>query len=75
MKKSFRNVSVSDTKRIQTLLQKFDFSEVQVLHLDRTKPKGNRAAAKAFAAKMDAALSGFQDSDVYLVALTVNHKR
>ena len=51
------------------------FSAVQVAHLDRTKGKANRADAKAFAAKVDATLTGFQDSDVLLVALTVAHKR
>jgi len=74
-KKSFGKVAVSDTKHIQTILQKFKSSDVQVLQLERTQPKGNRAAAKAFAAKIDKALSGFQDSDLVLVALTVNHKR
>jgi hypothetical protein len=73
--KSFRNVAVSDTKHIQSILQKFNFSDAQVLHLDRTKPKGNRTAAKAFAAKIDKALSAFQDSDMILIALTVKHKR
>jgi hypothetical protein len=62
-------------EQLSSLLRKHTFTQIQVLHLDRTNPKGNRSAARAFAAKIDAALSGFQDSDVYLVALTVNHKR
>jgi galactitol-specific phosphotransferase system IIB component len=65
---------MSSKEQISTILRKYDFSDIQVVHLDRTKSKGNRAAAKAFAAKVDGALSRFQDSDVYLLALTVKHK-
>ena len=61
-------------EEITNVLRKYDFTDIQVVHLDRTKPKGNRAAARAFAAKVDAAVVGFQDSDVILVALTVKHK-
>jgi hypothetical protein len=59
---------------IISILRKYDFSDIQLVRLDRTKPKGNRAVAKVFAAKIDKALSGFQDADVVLVALTVKHK-
>lgn len=62
-------------EQLYSLLRKYKFTDIELKILDRTKPKGNRAAAKAFAAKVDAALSGFQDADVILVALTVNHKR
>ena len=65
---------MSGKEQISTILRKYDFSDIQVVHLDRTKSKGNRTAAKSFAAKVDSALAGFQDSDVYLVALTVKHK-
>jgi hypothetical protein len=58
-----------------SLLRKYNYTDIQLKVLDRTKPKGNRATAKAFAAKIDTALSGFQDADVILVALTINHKR
>jgi hypothetical protein len=60
---------------LSSFLRKYDFSDIRVAVLDRAKAKTNRAAAKAFAAKVDAALAGFQDSDVILVALTVKHKR
>jgi hypothetical protein len=59
---------------IISILRKYDYSDIQLVHLDRTKSRGNRASAKVFAAKIDKALSGFQDADVILVALTVNHK-
>jgi hypothetical protein len=62
-------------EQLISILRKYKFTEIELKVLDRTKPKGNRAAAKAFAATVDAALSGFQDSDVILVALTVDHKR
>jgi len=45
-----------------------------MVRLERTKPKENRSKDKAFASLTDRALSGFQDSDVVLLALTVNHK-
>jgi hypothetical protein len=61
-------------EEISNILRKYDFTDIQVVHLDRTKPKGNRAAAKAFAAKVDSALAGFQDSDIILVGFTVDHK-
>jgi hypothetical protein len=66
---------VPGIEQLYSLLRKYKFTDIELKILDRTKPKGNRAAAKAFAAKVDAALSGFQDADVILVALTVNHKR
>ena len=61
-------------EQLNAILRKYDFSDIRVTVLDRTKAKTNRADAKAFAAKVDAALVGFQDSDVILVALTVKHK-
>lgn len=60
---------------IMSILRKYDFTDIQMVHLDRTKPQGNRAAAKAFAATVDSKLAGFQDSGIILVTLTVNHKR
>ena len=60
---------------IVSILRKYDYSDIQLVRLDRTKPNGNRAAAKVLAAKIDKALSGFQNADVILVALTVKHKR
>jgi hypothetical protein len=41
---------VSGIEQVNSLLRKYNYFDVRVLHLDRTKPKGNRAAAKAFAA-------------------------
>ena len=61
-------------EEISAVLRKYDFTEIQMVHLDRTKAKGTRATAKAFAANVDSALSGFQDSDIVLIALTVKHK-
>ena len=61
-------------EQVNAILRKYDFSDIRVMVLDRTKAKTNRADAKAFAAKVDAALAGFQDSDVILLALTVKHK-
>jgi galactitol-specific phosphotransferase system IIB component len=61
-------------EQVNAILRKYDFSDIRVTVLDRTKAKTNRADAKAFANKTDAALTGFQDSDVILVALTVKHK-
>jgi hypothetical protein len=61
-------------EQLSSILRKYDFSDIRVTVLDRTKAKTNRADAKAFATKTDAALAGFQDSDVILVALTVKHK-
>lgn len=75
MKKAFGKVAVSAIESLISILRKYNYTDIQLKILDRTKPNGNRAAAKAFAAKIDAALSGFQESDVVLVALTVKHKR
>ena len=61
-------------EQLYSFLRKYSFSDIRVTILDRTKAKTNRADAKAFAAKVDAALAGFQDSDVILLALTVKHK-
>jgi hypothetical protein len=61
-------------EQLSNILRKYDFSDIRLTVLDRTKAKTNRADAKAFAAKVDTALAGFQDSDVILVALTVKHK-
>ena len=61
-------------EQLNTILRKYDFSDIRVSVLDRTRARTNRADAKAFAAKVDTALSGFQDSDIILVALTVKHK-
>lgn len=61
-------------EHLYSFLRKYSFSDIRVTILDRTKAKTNRADAKAFAAKVDAALAGFQDSDVILLALTVKHK-
>jgi hypothetical protein len=60
--------------QLSNILRKYDFSDFRVAVLDRTKARTNRADAKAFAAKVDTALAGFQDSDVILLALTVKHK-
>jgi hypothetical protein len=65
---------MSGKEQLSTILRKYEFSDIKLVHLDRTKAKVNRATARAFAAKLDSALSGFQDSDVYLLALTVKHK-
>lgn len=59
---------------ISSILRKHDFSDIQIIHLDRTKGKANRAALKAFAAKADSGIADFQDADVILLALTVKHK-
>ena len=61
-------------EQVSNIFRKLDFTDIKLVHLDRTKGKANRATAKAFAAKVDSALSGFQDSDVILLALTVKHK-
>ena len=61
-------------EQLYSFLRNHSFSDIRVTVLDRTKAKTNRADAKAFAAKVDTALAGFQDSDVILVALTVKHK-
>ena len=61
-------------EQLNAILRKYDFSDIRVTVLDRTKAKTNRADAKMFAAKVDASLAGFQGSDVILVALTVRHK-
>ena len=74
MKKAFGKVAVSGIESLISLLRKYNYTDIQLKVLGRAKSKGNRAAAKAFAAKIDAVLSGFQDADVILVALTVNHK-
>jgi hypothetical protein len=74
-KKAIRNIAMSAKEQLASLARKYDFSEIRLTVLDRTKAKTNRAAAKAFAAQVDQRLSGFQDSDVVLVALTVQHKR
>lgn len=59
---------------IQSLLRRHKFARVEMVHLTRAKPQGNRARAKAFANDVDKALAaGFQDRDVVLVALTVDH--
>lgn len=58
-----------------SFLRKYDYTDVQLTVLDRTKQGANRTVAKTFAAKVDKALRGFQDSDVILVALTVRHKK
>jgi hypothetical protein len=67
-------LTLTDKQQVNNILREYDFIDIQVVHLDRTKPKGNRAAARTFAGKVDSRLSGFQDSDIILVALTVNHK-
>lgn len=61
-------------EQLISVLRKYDYTDIQLKILDRIKPKGNRVAAKAFAAKIAAALAGFQDSDMILVALKVKHK-
>jgi hypothetical protein len=61
-------------QEVQSLLQKYNFAKIEMVRLDRTKPKENRSKARAFANQMDRAQSAFQDSDVFLVALTVRHK-
>lgn len=65
---------MSGIEQLNSLLRKYKFTDIELKVLGRAKPNGNRAAARAFAAKVDAALSGFQDSDVILVVLTVDHK-
>ena len=62
-------------EQLYSFLRKYSFSDIRVTILDRTKGKTNRADAQAFAAKVDAALAGFQDSDVILLALTVKNTR
>jgi cupin superfamily acireductone dioxygenase involved in methionine salvage len=74
IQKAFINIVMRSKEEISNILRKYDFTDIQMVHLDRTKPKGNRATAKTFAAKVDSRLSGFQDSDVILLALTVKHK-
>ena len=70
-----RTLAMHGKEQLSTIIRNYDFSDIRVTVLDRTKAKTNRADARAFAAKIDSALTGFQDSDVILVALTVKHKR
>jgi hypothetical protein len=73
-RKAFLNVVPRDIRLVQGILTKYNLSKIALIRLDRTKPKESRSKAKSFANQMDRALSGFQDSDVVLVALTVRHK-
>ena len=43
-------------EQVTSVLRKYNYSDIQLKVLDHTTPKGNRAAAKASAAKVDAAL-------------------
>ena len=65
---------MSGIESLMSILRKYNYSDVNFKVLDRTKSKGNRETAKAFAAKVDLSLKDFQDSDLILVALTVKHK-
>jgi hypothetical protein len=65
---------VRHNEQISTILRKHDFTNIHIVHLDRTKGKANRAAVKAFAAKVDSGIADFQDADVILISLTVKHK-
>jgi hypothetical protein len=75
IQKGFFNIVMRGKEDLISFLRKYDYNDIQVTVLDRTKQGANRAIAKAFAAKVDKALTGFQDSDVILVALTVRHKK
>jgi hypothetical protein len=75
IQKAFRNIAMRHKEGIMSIPRKYNLTDIQVVHLDRNKRKGNRTAAKAFAAKVDSRLAGFQDSDIVPVAVSVNHKR
>ena len=59
---------------LQSILNKYKFSKVEMIQLTRVKPRDNRSKAKTFAAQIEKQLSGFQENDVVLVALTIRHE-
>jgi hypothetical protein len=59
---------------LQSTLRKYKFSDVEVVHLAREKPRDNRSKVRAFAARVEKEVTGFQDSDFVLVALKVDHR-
>ena len=57
------------------IVQETNYSKSQMTVLDRTKPADRGRALKAFSAEVEKNIGSFQDSDVILLALTVNHKK
>jgi hypothetical protein len=73
-KKAFINIAVRGNEDTISLSRKFDLCEIQVVRLDGTNGKKNGGVAKRVRARVDSALSGFQDSDIILSALPARDK-
>jgi hypothetical protein len=64
-----------DTEVLINNIRKYEYSDIREVALPRHSRSGNRQRVQTFARDLDRQLSGRQDSDVILIALTVRPKR
>jgi hypothetical protein len=57
------------------IVQETNYSQSHSAVLDRTKPSERSRVLKTFSAEVEKNIGSFQDSDVILLALTVDHKK
>lgn len=57
------------------IVQETNYSKSHSAVLDRTKPSERSRVLKTFVAEVEKRIGSFQDSDVILLALTIDHRK
>ena len=66
---------IKTKQEIMYILQQTSVSKSQITFLDRAKSAERKKLLGTFLTEVEKGIGGFQDSDVILLAITVDHKK